>query len=141
TETTVFENLPASEETTSDAISRFREVSSRFVQLPAFSLMLNTFIPSAWLEVVSHVEFGNSVLGCQFSDRRLFALKSLTRHCGWIFPFEKAALVCDRPTNLVLDRDGLPSGKEGSGTSFADGFSIGCRTQASESASSSDTND
>jgi len=62
---------------------------SQLAQLPAFSLMLNAFMPNAWLDVGSHIDFGSSGLGCQFSSRRLFVLKSITRHCGWIFPFRR----------------------------------------------------
>ena len=44
-------------------------------------------------------------------------LKSLVRECGWIFPFERFCLICDRPRFISFDNEQVR-------IEFADGYSL-----------------
>ena len=47
--------------------------------------------------------------------------QNLVRYCGWIFPFQKTAIVCDRPRVLEFDRDNLLHAIGKPAIQFADG--------------------
>lgn len=47
--------------------------------------------------------------------------ENLVRYCGWIFPFTKTAIVCDRPRVLEFDRDNLLHAAGKPAIQFADG--------------------
>jgi hypothetical protein len=46
------------------------------------------------------------------------------KHCGWIFFFEKIAIVCDRPLKLCFDRENRLHAEAEPALQFADGYSL-----------------
>lgn len=75
-----------------------------------------------WLHLVDGIGFGYSilrptidasytalidycinVLHCHSHREKWTALQSLVYDCGWIIPFEKTCVICDRPTELHFD--------------------------------------
>ncbi|GAB3898351.1 hypothetical protein GCM10027612_56290 [Microbispora bryophytorum subsp. camponoti] len=62
----------------------------------------------------------------------LEGLKRVARHAGWWWPYERVAIVTDRPMELHLDDvgrlhstfDSGPSGTEAPALSYADGFAL-----------------
>lgn len=70
------------------------------------------------------MDFAISVLNCTHDRAKGTAFLALLQHCGWLFPYEKLCLVCDRPRHLSFDAEnrlhaeGLPA------IQFADGFSV-----------------
>lgn len=100
--------------------ARFRDAFTQGYPFMAQEWPLNALRPSMRLEQSSQIDFGISVSNCQFDARAWFVLKSFIQNCGWVFPFEKTVLVCDRPTEID-DR---------STASFSDGFSLTFRRRA-----------
>jgi hypothetical protein len=77
-----------------------------------------------WAELAARCDFCLSVLKCKYHRRRWQALKSLTTHCGWIFPYEKTCIVCDRPRILSFDSQHRLHAEGGPAIQFADGYSL-----------------
>ncbi len=50
--------------------------------------------------------------------------KQLLEHCGWIFPFEKICLVCDRPRHLRFDSQNRLHAEGEPAIEFADGWNF-----------------
>jgi hypothetical protein len=53
-----------------------------------------------------------------------WALQSLIRESGWIFPYDKVCLVCDRPIKLSLDQHHLFHAEGEYALLFADGYGL-----------------
>ena len=83
-----------------------------------------------WLKsqhLTSHccwVDFYVSVLNCSYSKIRWETLQSLSRFCGWISPFEKFCIVCDRPLHLRFDNQNILHAEGEPAIEFTDGFSL-----------------
>ncbi|MGI5156985.1 DUF6745 domain-containing protein [Microbispora sp. CA-102843] len=54
----------------------------------------------------------------------LEGLKRVARHAGWWWPYERVAIVTDRPAELHLDDMGRLHRAEGPALSYADGFAL-----------------
>jgi hypothetical protein len=50
-----------------------------------------------------HWEFGLSVLNWEHNPEKWAAAATLLASCGWIMPFEKVCVVCDRPSKILVD--------------------------------------
>jgi internalin A len=50
--------------------------------------------------------------------------QQLFEHCGWILPFEKICLVCDRPLHLRFDAENRLHAEGEPAIAFADGYSL-----------------
>jgi internalin A len=50
--------------------------------------------------------------------------QQLFENCGWIFPFEKVCLVCDRPLHLRFDAENRLHAEGEPAIAFADGYSL-----------------
>ncbi|WP_293365592.1 leucine-rich repeat domain-containing protein [Microcoleus sp. CAWBG27] len=58
-------------------------------------------------------------------SQELFRCKQqLFEECGWIFPFEKICLICDRPLHIRFDRENRLHAEGESAIAFADGYSL-----------------
>lgn len=77
-----------------------------------------------WAELAARCDFCFSVLKCKYHRRRWQALKSLTMHCGWIFPYKKVCIVCDRPRILSFDSQHRLHAEGDPAIQFADGYSL-----------------
>jgi internalin A len=60
----------------------------------------------------------------QKSQEILSSQKQLLEDCGWIFPFEKICLVCDRPRHLRFDSQNRLHAEESPAIEFADGWNF-----------------
>jgi hypothetical protein len=59
-----------------------------------------------WAYTGSFFDFCISVLKCSYSTQQWETYQAFAKECGWIYPFETIAFVCDRPTKLSVDDDG-----------------------------------
>lgn len=58
----------------------------------------NCIQPELWAAIGSLLDFCISALNCAHSCGNIWNIfQSIAQHCGWIFPFEKVCLICDRP--------------------------------------------
>ncbi|XZO03289.1 MAG: DUF6745 domain-containing protein [Microcoleus sp.] len=80
--------------------------------------------PIVWAEFAATCDFCFSVLKCKYNPIKWQALKSLTTQCGWIFPYEKVCIVCDRPRILSFDSQHRLHAEAGPAIQFADGYSL-----------------
>jgi hypothetical protein len=69
-------------------------------------------------------DFCISVLRCTNDQAVWNAYQPLISHCGWMFPFERACLVSDRPTILSFDHEGQLHADEKPAIQFLGGFSV-----------------
>jgi hypothetical protein len=72
----------------------------------------------------SRIDFYVSVLNCSYSEKRWETLQSLSRFCGWISPFEKFCIVCDRPLHLRFDNENRLHAEGEPAIEFTDGYSL-----------------
>lgn len=70
------------------------------------------------------MDFYVSVLNYYYSKKRWETLQSLSRFCGWISPFEKFCIVCDRPLHLRFDNQNILHAEGEPAIEFTDGFSL-----------------
>lgn len=80
--------------------------------------------PEPWILDGVWLDFAISVLHRQHDKSKWSAFKSLVEHCGWLFPYEKICLVCERPINLAFDNAARLHAEGEPAIQFADGFSI-----------------
>lgn len=59
-----------------------------------------------WAYTGSFFDFCISVLKCNYSVQHWEAYQAFAKECGWIYPFEGTAFICDRPIQLFVDDDG-----------------------------------
>jgi hypothetical protein len=70
------------------------------------------------------IDFYVSVLNCSYSKMRWETLQSLSRFCGWISPFEKFCIICDRPLHLRFDNENRLHAEGEPAIEFTDGYSL-----------------
>jgi hypothetical protein len=69
-------------------------------------------------------DFGFSVLNWAHSAEQWAASAALLESCGWVMPFEKVCVICDRPSKILVDdRQRLHAVGEPA-LAFRDGYSI-----------------
>ncbi|MEH2452786.1 DUF6745 domain-containing protein [Nostoc sp.] len=102
-------------------------LEDKFQNQPKFNIYLGDRL---WLNLQSlanrccHVDFYVSVLNYYYSKKRYETLQSLSRFCGWISPFEKFCIVCDRPLHLRFDNQNILHAEGEPAIEFTDGFSL-----------------
>ncbi|MEG4145644.1 DUF6745 domain-containing protein [Microcoleus sp. Pol12B5] len=69
-------------------------------------------------------DFCFSGLKCNPNHINWQALLFFTTQCGWIFPYEKVCIVCDRPRILSFDSQHRLHAEGGPAIQFSDGYSI-----------------
>lgn len=77
-----------------------------------------------WTRDALWFDYCISVLNCTHSQAKWLAFKSLVEHCGWLFPYEKICVVCDRPIQLAFDNEGHLHAEGEPALQFTDGFSV-----------------
>ncbi|MBH8567093.1 hypothetical protein I8748_33935 [Nostoc sp. CENA67] len=70
------------------------------------------------------VDFYISVLDCSYSQIRWLILQSIAKYCGWIWPYEKVCIVCDRPLHLRFDNQNRLHAEGEPAIEFTDGYSL-----------------
>lgn len=58
--------------------------------------------PELWAIEGMYLDFCFSVLGCSYDRSTWSMFQEVVQHCGWIYPYKNACIVCDRPTNISL---------------------------------------
>ncbi|MBW4647929.1 MAG: hypothetical protein KME06_04405 [Kastovskya adunca ATA6-11-RM4] len=99
-----------------------RELNCQIEQLK--SLLAAGIQSELWACTSSWFDFGISVLGLEHDSSQWETFQSLTRYCGWIFPLEEVAIVCDRPTKLSFDEQKRLHAEGEPAIEFADGYSL-----------------
>ncbi|MEG4421803.1 hypothetical protein QUA70_24935 [Microcoleus sp. LAD1_D5] len=73
----------------------------------------------------SLLDFCISVLNLPHSyGRNWIVFQSIVRDCGWIYPYDKVCVVCERPIALSADSNHRLHAEGTPAVQFADGFSI-----------------
>ncbi|MEG4571680.1 hypothetical protein QUA56_02965 [Microcoleus sp. N3A4] len=85
----------------------------------------NCIHPELWACYGSLLDFCISVLNLPHSyGRNWIVFQSIVRDCGWIYPYEKFCIVCEKPIALCVDSDYRLHAEGTPAVQFADGFSI-----------------
>ena len=81
----------------------FGTAPSAKYQLPlveATSRFSNTVIPSLMADFAYYIDYCHEVLGCDREPIKWNIFADLIINCGWLFPYEKTVLICDRQTAI-----------------------------------------
>ena len=68
-------------------------------QLPAIEMssrFTNVFVPEVMADYGYYIDYCHEVLNCDRDATKWDIFYALITNCGWIFPYEKTAIVCDR---------------------------------------------
>lgn len=85
---------------------------------------IHYFDPEGWACRGSLFDFCISVLNCDYDQRKWEEFQLLASECGWVFPYEKTCLVCERPIKLSFDSENRLHAEGEPAIQFADGFSM-----------------
>ena len=83
--------------------------------------------PTNWCKKIYLTQWYISSLGVNISQKAqeiLRCQKLLFEECGWIFPFEKICVVCDRPRHLRFDSQNRLHAEGEPAIEFADGWNF-----------------
>ncbi|MFB2919003.1 DUF6745 domain-containing protein [Aerosakkonema funiforme] len=85
----------------------------------------NCIRPEIWSLNCCKADFYINVLNCQ-SDRQKEweVFQTLMKDCGWILPYRKLCIICDRPSKISLDDRGSFHAEGEPAIEFVDGFNI-----------------
>jgi len=100
---------------------------SRKSESRLYSNYLQPLTPTDLVKEIHLTEFFISKLGItldQKTQELLRCKQQLFEDCGWIFPFEKFCLVCDRPLHLRFDSANELHAEGEPAIAFADGYSL-----------------
>jgi internalin A len=92
-----------------------------------YSGYLRPLTPTDLVKEIHLTEFFISKFGVtldQKAQELIRCKKQLFEDCGWILPFEKICLVCDRPLHLRFDAENRPHAEGEPAIAFADGYSL-----------------
>ncbi len=73
---------------------------------------------AAWLD------FAVEALNCSVDAMKWDAFSAIAQSCGWILPYEKVCIVCDRPVSLAFDAQFRLHAEGKPALQFFDGFSV-----------------
>ncbi|MBD2241861.1 hypothetical protein H6G35_35645 [Aulosira sp. FACHB-113] len=76
------------------------------------------------MESGCELDFCISVLNCNCSPVRWQIFESLAKNSFWLFPYDRLAVVCERPTKISFDDQQRPHAVMQPAIQFADGYSI-----------------
>lgn len=104
---------------------RSSQLVSRLGNLLGRPLFYQNCIQSElWASQGSWLDFCISVLNCDRNPKTWQVFQSLVSNCGWIFPFGKTCIVCDRPIKLCFDSNHFLHAEGEFAVLFADGYSL-----------------
>ncbi|MEG4961862.1 MULTISPECIES: DUF6745 domain-containing protein [unclassified Microcoleus] len=85
----------------------------------------NCIQPELWACYGSLLDFCISVLNLPHSyGRNWMIFQSIVRDCGWIYPYDKVCIVCEKPIALSADNNHRLHAEGTPAVQFTDGFSI-----------------
>ncbi|MEG4287623.1 leucine-rich repeat domain-containing protein [Microcoleus sp. C2C3] len=93
----------------------------------SYSNYLEPLTPTNLLKEIHVTEFFISKFGVtldQKAQELLRCKKQLLEYCGWILPFEKICVICDRPLHIRLDAENRLHAEGEPAIAFADGYSL-----------------
>jgi hypothetical protein len=85
---------------------------------------LEYILPERCLIDVSYIDFCITELNCDFFQQDWLVLQNLVKNCGWIFPDEDIAIICDRPIHLRFDNQNRLHAEGEPAIEYADGYSL-----------------
>jgi hypothetical protein len=68
------------------------------------------------------VDFVYMVMNNSYTSQKWSIVQELVRECGWIFATDNICIICDRPTQILLDEDNRLHAEAEPAVEFADGF-------------------
>jgi hypothetical protein len=80
--------------------------------------------PEVWACDASLLDFCFSVLNCPYDQEKWELLQAIIINCGWIYPFEKTCIVCERPIKLSFDSQDRLHAEGKPAIQFADGWGL-----------------
>ncbi|MGK7911561.1 MAG: DUF6745 domain-containing protein [Synechococcus sp.] len=86
--------------------------------------LFNCLTPELWSGYCGYLDFFYSLLKFDCPEKHWYVLKSLVKRCGWFLPFKNVAIVCDRPTHLLLDSDNRIHASGEPAIQYTDGFRV-----------------
>ncbi|MBD1885871.1 DUF6745 domain-containing protein [Microcoleus vaginatus] len=85
----------------------------------------NCIQPELWAAYGSLLDFCISVLNLpHFYGRNWIIFQSIVRDCGWIYPYDKVCIICEKPIALSADSNYRLHAEGAPAVQFADGVSI-----------------
>lgn len=101
------------------------QLVSRLGNLIGRPLFYNNCIrPELWASQGTLLDFWISVLNGAHNQKAWQVFQSLVSNCGWIFPYEKVCIVCDRPIKLSFDSKNLLHADGEFALLFTDGYGL-----------------
>lgn len=85
---------------------------------------INWINPELWVCGGAWFDFYISILKGVHHPKKWKVFQVLVKYCGWIFFFEKIAIVCDRPIKLSFDNESRLHAEAKPALQFADGYSL-----------------
>ncbi|MBD2206634.1 hypothetical protein H6G33_19625 [Calothrix sp. FACHB-1219] len=82
------------------------------------------FQPEEECKINSFRDFIITCVWCSEIFPDLLIYQSLIKECGWIFTFDKAVIICDRPLYIRLDNQNRLHAEGEPAIEYADGFSL-----------------
>ena len=74
------------------------KVPSKY-QLPTIEIsaaIANILVPEVMADYGYYIDYFHEVLNCELDQTKWEIFYDLITNCGWIFPYEKVAIICDR---------------------------------------------
>jgi len=113
-------------------LSEFHELAINYpeshqCESRAYSNYLQPLTPTALVKEIHLTEFLISKFGItldQKAQELLRCKQELLEECGWIFPFEKICIICDRPLHIRFDGENRLHAEGEPAIAFADGYSL-----------------
>ncbi|MGI0492955.1 DUF6745 domain-containing protein [Alkalinema pantanalense CENA528] len=79
-------------------------VQETLLALPQFdSSIHNCLLLTSWMQSAMRFDFAISVMQVPSDVQLWTVMKTMLQQCGWILPFERLCIVCDRPSKLRFD--------------------------------------
>jgi hypothetical protein len=94
--------LPQAENSTEDPLELYAQFMQDACAMPP-SLFYNRISTDSLADAYCGWEFGFSVLNWAHSAEKWAASVALLASCGWVMPFEKVCVICDRPSQILVD--------------------------------------
>ena len=88
------------------------------------AIFCNSIRPKVWACDASLLDFCFSALNCPYEQEKWELLQALLINCGWIYPFEKTCIVCERPIKLSFDSQDRLHAEGKLAIQFADGWGL-----------------
>lgn len=100
----------------------FRTMMTQSITLLLEAKFCRSIRPEVWARDSSLLDFCFSVLNCPYDLEKWELLQALIINCGWIYPFEKTCIVCERPIKLSFDSQDRLHAEGKPAIQFADGW-------------------